>query len=125
MCTLDIRQPGMYSGHMTETQNPQPETLDEMVGQTWHVLRGTKYHGTFHVDAATPSEGDWYEVRDGKVSWHLRLQDCYRTEEQARSAARALRKPRQPRTPQPLYGDYAQLAALHGLRTDGTGRRAR
>lgn len=32
--------------------------------------------------------------------------------------------PRPARQPQPLYGDFAQLAAFRGLRTDGTGRRA-
>jgi hypothetical protein len=30
---------------------------------------------------------------------------------------------RRPRAPQPLYGDFAQLAAMHGVATDGTGRK--
>lgn len=32
------------------------------------------------------------------------------------------RAPRRPRQPRPLYGDFAQLAAFHGITTDGTGR---
>jgi hypothetical protein len=43
----------------------------------------------------------------------------------ASSLAKAPRKPRQKRQPQPLYGDMAWLAAINGVRTDGTGRRAR
>lgn len=45
---------------------------------------------------------------------------AYRAERAARPKA-----PRRPRQPQPLYGDFAQLAAFHGVATDGTGRRRR
>ncbi len=45
---------------------------------------------------------------------------------QVRDFPKRPRQPRRPRrTAQPLYGDYAQLAAFNGIRTDGTGRRAR
>lgn len=34
-------------------------------------------------------------------------------------------KNRQPRRPQPLYGDFATIAMLNGISTDGTGRKVR
>lgn len=39
--------------------------------------------------------------------------------------ASAPRRPRTPRAPRPLYGDYAMLARLNGISTDGSGRRVR
>lgn len=40
--------------------------------------------------------------------------------------AKAPRAPRRPRRPRPaLYGDFATIAAINGIRTDGTGRRIR
>lgn len=41
-----------------------------------------------------------------------------------KAIASAPRRPRRPRTPQPLYGDFAYLAAFNGIATDGTGRKA-
>ena len=34
----------------------------------------------------------------------------------------APRRPRTPKSPRPLYGDYAMLARINGIATDGTGR---
>lgn len=45
---------------------------------------------------------------------------AYQAEVTARRSA--AQRNRKPRTLQPLYGDYAQLAAWHGVATDGTGR---
>lgn len=50
-------------------------------------------------------------------------QDSPSCRAQIRDFPRAPRRPR--RKPQPLYGDFAQLAQLHGVATDGTGRRTR
>jgi hypothetical protein len=47
--------------------------------------------------------------------------DCYH----AVGFTQKPRQPRRPRQARALYGDYAQLAMLNGIRTDGTGRKAR
>jgi hypothetical protein len=99
-----------------------------MTTTTYHALRGTKYSGggwTPTGATQTTSDGaEWLEIKADGATWFARACDLFATETQARAEARSRRAPRQVRTPQPLYGDFAQLAALNGIRTDGTGRRS-
>ncbi len=105
-----------------------------------HIANGTRYGGRY--EQATPLTAEVAEersIRLGKcdpADYVLvvaangayntaHVDDVFASEEEARAACRARRKPRQPKTVQPLYGDFAQLAAFVGVRTDGTGRRAR
>ena len=111
---------------------------------TVHVLHSSRYVGAFHdavvVPASDPSHG--LELR-GDVAGFVVVTgasqpgstvrcsvvaaegDVYASEEEARTVAASRRRPRRSRTARPLYGDFAQLAALNGIRTDGSGRRVR
>lgn len=102
-----------------------PDMIETLIGRTWHVLNNTKYAGTWAIDSAEPIEGtEWVTVRDGRRQWNVRLADCFATEADARAEARSRRQPRRARTARPLYGDFAFVAAINGICTDGTGRRA-
>lgn len=104
-------------------------TAETVTGTTVHVLRGTKYAGEWNVTTAQQIDGypGWVTITDAArgMQWNVELADCYETEAEAREVGRSRRRPRQARQARPLYGDFAQLAALNGIRTDGTGRRAR
>lgn len=104
-----------------------PRSAEDLVGKTWHLLRGSKYAGTFAVVAAEPVDGGWIHIThgaSGRGEWHTRTEDAFLTEEAARAEAKARRKPRTRRQPTALYGDFAFVAAINGIRTDGTGHRA-
>jgi len=105
---------------------------------TLHALSGTRYVGAFEnarVVDASDVEAHGLELRGDPAGFVVvigdrsryvtRTEDLFPTEEAARAAARARRAPRRPRRQVALYGDFAQLAALNGIRTDGSGRRAR
>jgi hypothetical protein len=117
---LDFRAPGRYSILMTTTQNAA-----DLPGTTVHVLRNTRYEGAFTITEIVGTEGEWVSFKAGKVQYAARLIDFFATEAEAKAEAKARRAPRTARQPQPLYGDYAQFAALQGIATDGTGRRVR
>lgn len=95
-----------------------------VAGATVHLLRGSKYAGCWTL--ATVGEPDahgWRAITGtDRCEWFTRGEDAFATEADARAAAKARRKPRSPKTAQPLYGDFAQLARLNGIATDGTGR---
>jgi hypothetical protein len=103
-----------------------PSTPADLVGKTWHLLNGSKYAGEWAItEAGELAEGSTYfMIKADKISWSTRLADCFETEDEARAEAKARRKPRQARRPQALYGDFGQLAAFHGFKTDGSGKRA-
>lgn len=111
---------------MTNTHATQPDSSAALVGQTWHLLRGSKYAGVYSIDSAElVDNGPWIHIHhDGRGEWHTQLADCFPTEAEARAEGKARRKQRQAKQPVALYGDFAQLARFHGLRTDGTGRKA-
>lgn len=97
-----------------------------LLGRPVHILRGTTYAGEWTLTVAEPAEGPpagWLRISDGRRQWFAQPEDIFDTEEAAREAAHARRRPRRPRQPQPLYGDFAQLAAFHGVSTDGSGKR--
>ena len=104
-----------------------PTAPAQLVGRAWHIARGARYAGVWNVTSAEPTDGypGWVTIIADRGQWMVELTDCFATEDEARAAVRARRRPRRPRRPQPLYGDFAQLAALHGIATDGTGRRLR
>lgn len=52
---------------------------------------------------------------------HNEAVEAHRAEVSARRSE--AQRNRQPRRPQPLYGDYATIAMLNGIRIDGTGRK--
>jgi len=92
-------------------------------GATVHILRGSKYAGPWTISEAGDPDGDgWREISDGHRRWFARDVDAFTTEAEARAEARNRRQPRRTRQPQPLYGDFAVIAMLNGIRTDGTGR---
>lgn len=93
-----------------------------IIGQTVHALRGTKYAGCWTVTAIEDATETGAVLRSGSYLQGFLWADLFPTEADARAAAKARRKPRTVRQPQPLYGDFAQLAALYGITTDGTGR---
>lgn len=93
-----------------------------METSTYHVLRNTKYAGGGWTIAGPATDG-WVPIKRDGAAWFARPCDLFATEAEARTEGTARRKPRQGRTHRSLYGDYAQLAALHGIATDGTGRR--
>jgi hypothetical protein len=101
----------------------------QLEGQTLHVLRGTRYVGAFTLkgvhEFARQGERVFvaWEYAGEPTGYSAALDELFTTEAEAREAAKCRRKPRQARSPQPLYGDFAQLASLHGLSTDGTGRK--
>ena len=102
------------------------ETNTFTAGQTVHLLNGTKYAGRWELaEVGAPDANGWCAIKstDG-AEWFTKPADAFPTEEEARAAAKARRKPRTPKAPQALYGDFAQLARMHGIATDGTGRRA-
>lgn len=103
---------------------------------TAYVIRRSRYVGAFeqatirpafeHPDVKGATEGDGFVTvtsADGCMTIAADT-DIFDTEAEARAAAKANRKPRQPKQMQPLYGDFAQLAAFNGIRTDGSGRKA-
>jgi hypothetical protein len=94
---------------------------------TVHVLHGSRYVGAFANATVTAHEDGVHSlVRSADGSQvYAAAGDMFATEAEAREVAKARRKPRTQRQPQALYGDFAQLAAFHGLRTDGSGRKAR
>lgn len=94
-----------------------------LVGMTVHIARGARYDGAWTLTEVGPADAaGWMAIRDGRCAWFVKAEHIFGTEELARAAAGRRRAPRRPRQPQPLYGDYAQLAAFHGIATDGTGR---
>ena len=57
--------------------------------------------------------------------WEPRIDVCRECTHLVRDFPRKPRTPRKAKAAAPaLYGDYAQLAAFVGIRTDGSGRRA-
>lgn len=99
--------------------NTTPESL---TGRTVHLLRGSKYAGEWTITATEDAGNGWLWIMDGKLRTSARPEDIFTSEAEARAAGRGRRKPRQPRQMQRLYGDFAQLAAFHGIRTDGSGK---
>lgn len=102
-----------------------PESL---VGRTVHLLNGTRYAGEWTIDRVWEQgehPGGYFRIAGTGGQWSTRMDDVFATEADARAEARNRRQPRRARQAQPLYGDFAQLAALHGIATDGTGRRNR
>lgn len=95
---------------------------------TFHVLRGSKYHGGgWSVDTNSVRYGQegWLPmVHESGSQWYARPVDLFATEAEARAEARSRRKPRQACQPVALYGDFAMLARMNGIRTDGTGRKS-
>ena len=113
------------------SEHSTPESFAAgLVGRTIHVLRGTKYQGSYAVTRVVRVTGDWvqfeFQGAHGMTGvYSTRPEDAFHAEDDARAEGRARRKPRQPRRPRrgpALYGDYAQLAAFHRIATDGTGR---
>lgn len=106
-----------------------PTTPESLVGRTVHVLNRTKYAGAWNVSTAEAIDGypGWATIVDADrgMRWNVLIADCFDTEAEARDAARARRQPRRTRQPVALYGDFAQLAAMNGISTDGTGRSSR
>lgn len=103
-----------------------PTTPADLVGKTWYLLNGSKYAGEWAItETGELAEGSTYfMIKADRVCWSTRLADCFETEAEARAEGKARRKPRQPKRTQALYGDYAQLASFHGIKTDGSGKRA-
>jgi hypothetical protein len=105
-----------------------PSAPADLIGRTVHLLNGTRYAGAWTVtwvitEADAPVDA-WFRIFADRRMWSSRMADVFASEAEARAEARSRRAPRRSRQPEPLYGDYAQLAAFHGIRTDGTGRRA-
>ena len=100
--------------------------MELTAGTTVHLLRGTQYAGAWTLtEVGAPDANGWQAIADGGRRWFTQAADAFATEEEARAAGRARRQPRRVRTAQPLYGDFAMLAAFNGIKTDGTGRNAR
>ena len=108
--------------------------MDLTAGTTVHLLRGTQYAGAWTLtEVGAPDANGWQAITSSPLpdrpysgrGWITRAEDAFATEAEARAAGKARRKPRTVRTPQPLYGDFAMLAAFSGIKTDGTGRNAR
>ena len=95
--------------------------MELTAGTTVHLLRGTQYAGAWTLtEVGAPDANGWQAIADGGRRWFTQAADAFATEEEARAAGRARRQPRRVRTAQPLYGDFAMLAAFNGA-----GRRAR
>lgn len=94
-----------------------------LIGQTTHVLRGSKYMGAFEIAEIVSETDGWVQFKTtDRVTYSAQPGDMFTTEAAAKAEGKSRRKPRQARTPQPLYGDFAMLAMFSGIRTDGTGR---
>jgi hypothetical protein len=106
------------------TQTPHPQTADDLVGGTWHLLRGSKYAGAFAIERVEPAgSAGWFRIYGARTMWTTRVEDAFTTEAEARAEAKNRRKPRTKRQPQRLYGDLAYVALLNGINPDGTGRK--
>jgi len=100
--------------------------MELTAGQTVHLLRGTQYAGAWNLTEVGAADANgWQAIAGGGRRWFTQAADAFATEAEARAAGKARRKPRTVRTAQPLYGDFAMLAAFSGIKTDGTGRNAR
>lgn len=107
---------------MSMTTTPDTH-LDPHAGDTVHILRGSKYAGAWTLTADPVLRPDgWLEIRGNGAQWFARPCDLFATEVDARTEAKARRRPRTPRTGTTLYGDYATIAMLNGIRLDGTRR---
>ena len=104
---------------------------------TLHTIRGSRYGGAWEAaevlsvaDSGLETRGDitgYVVIRStvSRVTQLVRSDEIFASEAEARAAAKALRAPRRPRQTQPLYGDFAWVAAFNGIRTDGSGKVAR